>query len=69
MKSISRDPGQKELEVNARGRLIKELGLVTPVAGDDLHLSLDGELQKMVAEVFKEHKVEWGSGHIRCLYR
>lgn len=67
-KHLQGTPGQKELEVNARGRLIKELGLVTPVAGDDLHLSLDGELQKMVAEVFKEHKVESGGAVILDAY-
>lgn len=41
-------PGNVQLEVNARGRVVRELVRNDPVAGDDCRLTLDIGLQQMV---------------------
>ncbi|MBM3610252.1 MAG: penicillin-binding protein 2 [Alphaproteobacteria bacterium] len=53
--------GQKDMEVDARGRLVRELKYVSPIPGNDLHLTLDEDLQRAMAEVFEEQKVESGA--------
>ncbi len=47
--------GRKEIEVDALGRQTTVLAKETPVAGNDLILSIDIELQKKVEEVLKKH--------------
>ena len=53
--------GQKEVEVDARGRIIRELKYIPPVAGKELHLSLDEELQAYILELFEEKEIESGA--------
>lgn len=56
-------PGTRYLEIDARGRiesvLPAELG-VPPVPGRDLHLYLDLDLQRFVAELFKDAEIFFG---------
>ena len=40
--------GYEEVEVNNRGRVIRQLKEVSPVAGNDIHLTLDLELQSYI---------------------
>lgn len=40
-------PGHQEVETNARGRVLRVLKKISPVAGQDLQLYLDSELQKV----------------------
>jgi penicillin-binding protein 2 len=53
--------GQKEIEVDARGRLIRELKYTASTPGHDLHLTLDSDLQMAMAEIFEEKNVESGA--------
>ncbi len=48
--SLSGEPGDKKLEVNARGRLISLLSKNNPVPGDDVYLTIDLDLQKAAEE-------------------
>lgn len=41
-------PGNVQLEVNARGRVVRELARIDPVPGEDCRLTLDIGLQQMV---------------------
>ncbi len=43
--------GGRQVEVDVNGRVIKELKRVEPVAGNDLHLTLDFSLQKKAEEL------------------
>jgi len=43
-------PGNVQLEVNARGRVVRELTRIDPVVGDDVKLTLDIGLQQMVEQ-------------------
>lgn len=42
-------PGYKSVETNAHGDVLRELDTKAPVAGNDIHLSLDYGLQKVAA--------------------
>ncbi|MBF0175969.1 MAG: penicillin-binding protein 2 [Magnetococcales bacterium] len=42
--------GVREMEVNALGRQVRELGHTSPVPGEDLYLTLDMDLQRDVEE-------------------
>ena len=42
--------GAVKYEVNARGRIVRKLSEVEPVAGDDIALTIDTELQRVVGE-------------------
>lgn len=53
--------GQKEIEVDARGRLIRELKYTASIPGQDLHLTLDLDLQMTIAEIFEEKQIESGA--------
>lgn len=46
--------GGRQIEVDANGRTIKVLKTVEPVAGHDLNLTLDLELQKTAEELLKD---------------
>jgi len=52
--------GRKEIEVDALGRQTTTLAKEDPVAGNDLILSIDIELQKKVEEVLKRHMAASG---------
>jgi penicillin-binding protein 2 len=57
------EPGVRYLEIDARGRieslLPEELG-IPPIPGRDLHLYLDLDLQRFVAELFKDAETYFG---------
>jgi penicillin-binding protein 2 len=44
------DPGESQLEVNANGRILRELARIPGVPGDDVHLTIDAGLQKYIHE-------------------
>ena len=46
------EPGYIQVEVDARGRRRDELGIIDTKSGDDLYLTLDLDLQKIVEEQF-----------------
>ena len=46
--------GRQRVEVNAQGRVLRVIDEVPPVAGNDLVLNLDIELQKLAEESLKE---------------
>lgn len=47
-------PGATYLEVNAAGRPQQDLGRKEPSAGQDIHLTLDAELQQAITKLFEE---------------
>lgn len=47
--------GHKQVEVNAQGRVIRELSAVPPVPGQDLTLSIDVELQRAARDALTPH--------------
>jgi penicillin-binding protein 2 len=47
--------GHKQVEVNAQGRVIRELSAVPPVPGKDLILSIDVELQHAARDALAPH--------------
>ena len=47
--------GHKQVEVNAQGRVIRELSAVPPVPGKDLILSIDVELQRAARDALGSH--------------
>ena len=50
-------PGTRKFEVDARGRVVRELGSTPSVRGKDLVLSLDHHLQSVAQDRLKEHRV------------
>lgn len=46
--------GYQEVEVDASGRVIRVLKRVSPIAGDNLYLSIDANLQRAAYEALKE---------------
>ena len=57
------EPGVRYLEIDARGRIEslqpEELG-IPPIPGRDLHLHLDLDLQRFVAELFRDAETYFG---------
>lgn len=49
-------PGEENIETNARGRVLRVLDSTDPIAGEDLSLFLDVELQKVAVEALGEYK-------------
>ena len=49
-------PGQKEIEVNAKGRLIREISNVNSIKGINLGISIDLDLQKFTQKEINKHK-------------
>jgi penicillin-binding protein 2 len=47
--------GHKQVEVNAQGRVIRELSVVPPVPGQDLFLSIDVDLQRAARDALAPH--------------
>ena len=49
-------PGNKEIEVNASGRVIREISKTLSTKGDNISLSLDSLLQKYTSDKLLNHK-------------
>ena len=49
-------PGEENIETNARGRVLRVLGSRDPVAGEDLSLFLDVELQQSAFDAMGDYK-------------
>ncbi len=47
--------GHRQVEVNARGRVIHELAVVSPVPGQDLYLSIDVGMQRAARDALAPH--------------
>ena len=48
--------GYEQVEVDAKGRIIKSKDFIPPISGHDLYLTIDIELQKQVYEIMKGYK-------------
>lgn len=48
--------GRSHMEVNVRGREIRELKTVKSIAGDRISLTIDAELQRYCQDILKRHK-------------
>lgn len=48
--------GSQEVEVNHRSRVLRQLSVVPPEPGIDLHLSIDVEMQKKAKEILKGNR-------------
>ncbi len=53
-KWLKGEHGKRLVEVDSFGNIKKELGIVSPKQGDELALSIDGELQKKAFETLKK---------------
>ena len=49
-------PGIQKVEVNARGRIMDELGRENPVPGKDVHLYMDARLQQYAYDLLGDYK-------------
>lgn len=54
-KKLRGTPGWKQQEVNARGRQIREMDQIEPVAGDNITLTLDSQLQTLAYSALGDH--------------
>ncbi|MDD5033253.1 MAG: penicillin-binding protein 2 [Methylococcaceae bacterium] len=64
--------GYEELETNVQGRSINVLGQTEPLAGGDLHLTLDIKLQKIAQDALQDYSgavvaIEPASGHVLAM--
>ena len=65
--------GQREIEVNSYGRIIREISRVDSKKGDDLQLTLDLRLQKYAQDILNNHKagsivvMNIKNGHVLCM--
>lgn len=49
-------PGRKLTEVDASGSYVRDIGAATPVAGENIHLTLDLSLQKIATQAMQQRK-------------
>lgn len=56
--TLKGEPGKKVIEVNVRGKFVRDVSEKTPIKGDNLKLSIDNELQTLVHDVMHSHKAE-----------
>ncbi len=68
-------PGFKKVEVNVYGQFVRQLSDQSSVSGSDLHLTIDGELQKFIHKLLTYKNInasvvvmEVETGHILSLY-
>ncbi|HEY8476744.1 MAG TPA: penicillin-binding protein 2 [Chloroflexota bacterium] len=54
-------PGRRSYEVDASGRLVRELQVEQPTPGHNLLLTVDLDLQRMAAEVLQQHLAATGA--------
>ena len=66
-------PGQREIEVNSNGRIIREISKVNSIKGNEISLSIDLKLQKYAYELLKSYKagsinvINIKTGEILCM--
>ncbi|QKX02537.1 penicillin-binding transpeptidase domain-containing protein [Wolbachia endosymbiont of Dirofilaria (Dirofilaria) immitis] len=65
--------GKSKQEVNSKKRVIRELLSIPQQDGQDVQLTIDIDLQKKIAEIFKDHKgsivvMDVNNGEILALY-
>ena len=66
-------PGQREIEVNSNGRIIREISKVDSIKGDEISLSIDLRLQEYAYKLLKSYKagsinvVNIKTGEILCM--
>ena len=48
--------GQRAIEINARGRIVRELKNTRPKSGSDFSLTIDSDLQKYIAQLLAPYK-------------
>ncbi len=66
------EPGFEEVETNAQGRVLRVLRRVLPRPGEDIHLTLDAELQRVAYEALGQHRgavvaMKPGTGEVLAL--
>lgn len=49
-------PGHSAFEVNAKRKVVRELHQVPSMSGEDIHLTIDGELQDYIQDVLSIHE-------------
>tara|TARA_B100000575_G_scaffold125884_1_gene100439 strand:+ start:1883 stop:3685 length:1803 start_codon:yes stop_codon:yes gene_type:complete len=65
--------GQREIEVNSSGRIIREISRLDSKQGDDLQLTLDLKLQIFTSNILKDYKagsivvMNVTNGHVLCM--
>ncbi|MDC3176853.1 penicillin-binding protein 2, partial [Pelagibacteraceae bacterium] len=66
-------PGQREIEVNSYGRVIREISRQDSQKGNDIQITIDLRIQKYALELLKEHKagsvvlMDINNGNILCM--
>ena len=50
------NPGYKHVEINARGRQLRDLDIGYAEPGEDIHLTIDIDLQIFAENLFKDYK-------------
>ena len=65
--------GQREIEVNSNGRIIREISKIDSIKGDEIYLSIDFRLQEYAYNLLKSYKagsinvMNIKSGEILCM--
>lgn len=55
-KRLHGSPGVQQIETNARGRIIRKLETEPAIPGEDIHLTLDIQLQQFAESLFKDKR-------------
>ena len=48
--------GQREIEVNSNGRIIREISKVDSIRGEEVYLSIDLRIQQYAINLLKSHR-------------
>ena len=65
--------GQREIEVNSNGRIIREISIINSIKGEELFLSIDVRIQQYAINLLKSHKagsinvLDIKNGEILCM--
>ena len=49
-------PGNKEVEINSSGRVVREISKISSIKGSDINLSIDTRLQQFLMNKLSDHK-------------
>jgi len=66
-------PGQREVEVNSNGRIIREISKIDSIKGDEITLSIDLRIQQYAINLLKSHRagsinvINIKNGEILCM--